>query len=423
MSVLNAAKLVAASICGLLFVCAASGLLTARGDEPAPANLLREPVLLEAGGETIDIVPGGSAPFFGDFDGDGLADLLVGQIDGGKLRIYRNCGTNERPRLDGFEWFKAGATGDAGHVIPSPDRGMYGGAVGFAPQLIDFHGDGLLDVLTSSGNGGVAVFRRQMDGSFAEAESLKRADGLEIVGTPGTTVRATDWDGDGDLDLVMAVQRLGISLIRNNGDRRQPTYAEPVALQVDDGAVPVRFGGAAIATADWDGDGLVDLIVGAADGSVTFYRHVGAAGDTTLAEGIVLVPQAFTDEEDPAPLPGRMARPCVCDFNGDGRLDLLVGDVCVSVITPEIQLTADQREHDASVQKKLAALSKRFSAERKSLDGDADAARDKRIEFLRVISDKMRQLRRELYRPPPDPIITVHGRVWVYLRDMATEDK
>ena len=148
MSVLNTAKRVAASIRGLLLVWAASGLLTARGDEPARANLLREPVLLEAGGETIDIASGGSAPFFGDFDGDGLADLLVGQIDGGKLRIYRNGGTNERPRFDGFEWLQAGATGDAGHVIPSPDRGRYGGAVGFAPQLIDSDGDGLQDVLT-----------------------------------------------------------------------------------------------------------------------------------------------------------------------------------------------------------------------------------------------------------------------------------
>jgi hypothetical protein len=42
----------------------------------------------------------------GDFDGDGLADLLVGQFGEGKLRIYRNRGTKASPRLDGFTWFR-----------------------------------------------------------------------------------------------------------------------------------------------------------------------------------------------------------------------------------------------------------------------------------------------------------------------------
>jgi hypothetical protein len=79
-----------------------ASLLVALGP---PADLA-PPVLVESGGKPIDVEIGHAAPFVGDFDGDGLADLLVGQFGEGKLRIYRNRGTKASPRLDGFTWFR-----------------------------------------------------------------------------------------------------------------------------------------------------------------------------------------------------------------------------------------------------------------------------------------------------------------------------
>ena len=105
---------------------------------------------------------------------------------------------------------------------------------GFAPQLVDFDGDGLEDVLSSTGTGAIVVFAGHKDGSFAAGESLKRPDGLEIVGMPGATVHAADWDGDGDLDVVITEQRGGISLLRNTGSRRQSTYGAPETFKSDD---------------------------------------------------------------------------------------------------------------------------------------------------------------------------------------------
>ena len=75
---------------------------------PAQSIELEAPIRVLAGGAPIDVEIGHAAPFVGDFDLDGVRDLLVGQFGSGKLRIYRNSGTDESPKFKRFEWFQAG---------------------------------------------------------------------------------------------------------------------------------------------------------------------------------------------------------------------------------------------------------------------------------------------------------------------------
>ena len=75
---------------------------------PEPAGELLPPVRLEAGGKPIDTDIGHAAPFVCDFDGDGVRDLLVGQFGDGILWVYRNVGTDAKPKLAAGVKFKEG---------------------------------------------------------------------------------------------------------------------------------------------------------------------------------------------------------------------------------------------------------------------------------------------------------------------------
>ena len=64
-----------------------------------PSGELAPPVRVEAAGRPIDTEVGHACPFFGDFDGDGVPDLLVGQFGECILRIYRNEAKFGSPKL------------------------------------------------------------------------------------------------------------------------------------------------------------------------------------------------------------------------------------------------------------------------------------------------------------------------------------
>ncbi len=84
------------------------GSTSVLGPGDGPSDELQPPVRVEAAGKPIDTEVGHAAPFVGDFDGDKVNDLLVGQFGSGILWIYRNEGTNDRPKLSAGVKFKEG---------------------------------------------------------------------------------------------------------------------------------------------------------------------------------------------------------------------------------------------------------------------------------------------------------------------------
>ncbi len=75
--------------------------------------------------------------------------------------------------------------------------------------------------------------------------------------------------------------------------------------------------------ADWNGDGLIDLISGAKDGAVYWFKNTGKKGAPKFEK-----PEQLVENSEAEDLGcGTQAQVEVCDWDNDGKLELLVGDM------------------------------------------------------------------------------------------------
>ena len=206
---------------------------------------------------------------------------------------------------------------------------------------MDFDNDGKQDIV-AGGYMGVPFFIRGTAKGWAEPEILRDRDGKHLEAgsfwnpdtkthsngkTPegGVADRAysalpVDWDNDGDFDLLRGTSSGHFVLRRNEGKPGQHAFAAKAE------ALPFRLpGGYALpVAADWDGDGLWDIVSGSKDGAVYWFRNTGAPGQPEFpARPEQLVENAKAEDLGR----GSHAQVEVCDWDGDGDLDLLVGDM------------------------------------------------------------------------------------------------
>ena len=85
---------------------AASWLGTPTAAAADHIEYLESPRRLKAGNDWVDSEIGHAAPYIADFDHDGKRDLLVGQFGEGKLRFYKNLGSNSAPEYAQFRYFQ-----------------------------------------------------------------------------------------------------------------------------------------------------------------------------------------------------------------------------------------------------------------------------------------------------------------------------
>jgi hypothetical protein len=194
---------------------------------------------------------------------------------------------------------------------------------------VDFDGDGRLDILSGSFPGELYFFRRGSNGRFLAGEKIKGVNGNELNPGNAATVFAVDFNNDGKLDLVCGNIDGEVLLYLNEGTTR-PSFSAARKLEAGGRVIRVRGGDSHPVVADWDSDGKPDLIVGTGGGEVMFYRNTGTGLAPRFATGQPLIVASEPDgkevEGPKSKRIGRRLKVCVCDFNGDGRLDLLVGD-------------------------------------------------------------------------------------------------
>ena len=118
------------------------------------------------------------------------------------------------------------------------------------------------------------------DGTFKKADSLKGtddkpliipADKEKLVEKICTRPYAVDWDGDGDLDLVVGNFSGSFYLFKGEGKGK---YApKPEQLKADDKPLQIKGHHSDPFVIDWDGDGDLDLLSGSTEGGAAMGRE------------------------------------------------------------------------------------------------------------------------------------------------------
>jgi enediyne biosynthesis protein E4 len=266
-------------------------------------------------GETfhINLYDHGAGLAVGDYDNDGREDIyFLNQL--GPNALYRN-------------------TGNGSFVDVTARAGVgLGDRVCVGATFADYDNDGWEDLFVTSTRGGNVLFHNRGDGTFSDvtaAAGLTRRghfqtpvffdfdnDGLLDLFLTGTGQWTTDvydsathaYVGKPDLGTLMTTAKEFNVLYRNNGNG---TFTDVT----DKAGVRGRGWAGDAAVFDYDEDGFLDLFVADMFGRGQLYHNSGHGTFTDVTARTL------------GPTPYGAIGSKAFDYDGDGRLDLLVVDM------------------------------------------------------------------------------------------------
>ena len=286
-----------------------------------------------------------STPVAVDWDLDGDEDIVCGNT-AGYIELFENLdGKGADVRWSARRRLKA--DGETIRIQAGPNGSIQGPCEakwGYTTVSVgDWDHDGKHDIVANSIWGKIVWFRNvgsKHKPRLAAAQPVPTGDSARIFSKPRwnwwnpkpgelitqwrTTPVVVDWNQDGLNDLVMLDHEGYLALYeRFRSDEGVLSLAAPKRIFVDADSNPIRLnsgeagksGRRKLSVADWDGDGHLDIIVNSANAD--WYRNNGERDGTVSLRHMGSIAKRL--------LSSHTTSPATCDFNQDGRLDLLLG--------------------------------------------------------------------------------------------------
>ncbi len=296
---------------------------------------------IQAAGKDLDVY-GAPSPNFADFDGDGDLDIICGEF------------------LDAFTWFENTGTRSAPVYAAGKRLSNENGVIRMdlemiIPVAIDWNNDGHVDLVVGDEDGRVAYMKNTGEKHngmpvFKDPVYFQQKGGSLKFGALATPF-SVDWDNDGDEDLIVGNSAGYLAFIENKGGSGTPDYAVPQLLKADgktiriqagkngsiQGPCEAKWGYTVLSVADWDGDGLKDIILNSIWGKIIWFRNTGTANSPKLAAAQPVkidwpagtIPKPAWNWWNPGPdelATQWRTTPYAIDWNKDGLTDLVMLD-------------------------------------------------------------------------------------------------
>ncbi|MHA2171349.1 MAG: hypothetical protein ACXAB7_15790 [Candidatus Kariarchaeaceae archaeon] len=239
-------------------------------------------------------------PILTKFFSNSVYDVISGR-DQGTLLIQENLGDNATHFiLDSFEF---------GYFDTTYERS--------APATLDINYDGLDDLLIGDKQGNIHLLLRTMNTSFVTNNSLIQGISVGNYAKPA----GIDLNLDGLLDLVIGDGDGILTAFVNTGTKETPIWTKNTELFQ---RVPIG-GHAAPFPIDPDGDGNYDLVIGTENLGILYVRNTIKPGDELPSWDSV----PFSNSGNPFGkidfLDTNFMTPFLIDLDEDGFLDIIVG--------------------------------------------------------------------------------------------------
>jgi hypothetical protein len=258
-----------------------------------------------------------STPTAGDLDGDGLLDLIQGNGDG-TITVFEQTAANA-------------ATFKAGVLLKNTDGTSLDVGNFAKPTLADLDGDGLLELLVGEDTGTVLRYEQTTTTgagalTFTKTTLFANPFGTATAGAPngGSYPRPTvaDLDNNGLLDVLVGSNDGTLRRYEQTAanaatftSKGQMTLADGTVIDAGDVDKPLLT--------DYDGDGYLDMLLGNRAGNIILYTQSAANSATFRRVGNLTTNGTTAISVSSI---GGYAAPAITDIDGDGLLDLFVGN-------------------------------------------------------------------------------------------------